>query len=126
TEMDESGASDKDEKDEQATRSEFERLLQQEKHTVPLNSTNSINIVSTPVSTTGPSFTNDAPSSPINAAGTFEEHLFEQFSPFKNAFTLPDVPNVFSIDHTIIFGNVYDDEDYQKLPKIGHSPCLNS
>ncbi|GKA75274.1 hypothetical protein Tco_0781652 [Tanacetum coccineum] len=37
--------------------------------------------------------------------------LFEQFSPFKNAFTLPDVPNVFSIDDTRIFGNAYDDED---------------
>ncbi|GKB62923.1 hypothetical protein Tco_0919109 [Tanacetum coccineum] len=90
TEMDESGASDKDEKDEQATRSEFE---------------------STPVSTTGPSFTNDAPSSPVNAARTSEEHLFEQFSLFKNAFALLDVPNVFSIDDTGIFGNAYDDED---------------
>ncbi|GJX73299.1 ribonuclease H-like domain-containing protein [Tanacetum coccineum] len=40
----------------------------------------------------GPSFTNDDPSSPANAARTSEEHLFEQFSPFKNAFSLPDVP----------------------------------
>ncbi|GJY62835.1 putative ribonuclease H-like domain-containing protein [Tanacetum coccineum] len=111
TEMDESGASDKDEKDEQATRSEFERLLQQEKQTVHLNSTNSINTVSTPVSTTGPSFTNDAPSSPVNAARTSEEHLFEQFSPFKNAFTLPPVSNVTPMDDTGIFGNAYDDED---------------
>ncbi|GJS46434.1 putative ribonuclease H-like domain-containing protein [Tanacetum coccineum] len=47
----------------------------------------------------------------INAAKTSEEHLFEQFSPFKNAFSLPDVPNVFSIDDTGIFGNAYDDED---------------
>ncbi|GJZ30438.1 putative ribonuclease H-like domain-containing protein [Tanacetum coccineum] len=59
TKMDESGASDKDGKDDQATRSEFERLLQQEKQTVHPNSTNSINTVSTPVSTAGPSFTND-------------------------------------------------------------------
>ncbi|GJW65615.1 putative ribonuclease H-like domain-containing protein [Tanacetum coccineum] len=44
TEMDESGASDKDGEDDQATRSEFERLLQQEKQTAYLNSTNSINI----------------------------------------------------------------------------------
>ncbi|GJV67147.1 putative ribonuclease H-like domain-containing protein, partial [Tanacetum coccineum] len=70
-----------------------------------------INIVSTPVSTVGPSFTNDAPSSPVNAAKTSKEHLFEQFSSFKNAFTLLDVPNVFSINDTRIFGNAYDDED---------------
>ncbi|GKC45048.1 ribonuclease H-like domain-containing protein, partial [Tanacetum coccineum] len=70
TEVNESGASDKGEEDEQDTRSEFER-------TVHPNSTNSINTVSTPVSTTGPSFTNDAPSSPVNAARTSEEHLFE-------------------------------------------------
>ncbi|GJY62368.1 putative ribonuclease H-like domain-containing protein [Tanacetum coccineum] len=87
TKVDVSGASDKDGEDDQATRSD------------------------THVSTTGPSFTNDAPSSPVNAARTSEEHLFEQFSPFKNAFTLPDVPNVFSIDDTGIFGNAYDDED---------------
>ncbi|GJU45545.1 putative ribonuclease H-like domain-containing protein [Tanacetum coccineum] len=111
TEVDVSGASDKDREDDQATRSEFERLLQQEKQTVHPNSTNSINTISTPVSTVGPSFTNDAPSSPVNAARTSEEHLFEQFSPFKNVFTLPDVPNVFSIDDTRIFGNAYDDED---------------
>ncbi|GKB30709.1 hypothetical protein Tco_0870110 [Tanacetum coccineum] len=87
TEVDVSRASDKDGDDDQATRSD------------------------TPVSTTGPSFTNDAPSSPVNATRTSEEHLFEQFSPFKNTFTLPDVLNVFSIDDTKIFGNDYDDED---------------
>ncbi|GJY52065.1 hypothetical protein Tco_0442912 [Tanacetum coccineum] len=43
TEVDVSGASDKDGEDDQATRSEFERLLQQEKQTVHPNSTNSIN-----------------------------------------------------------------------------------
>ncbi|GJU20122.1 hypothetical protein Tco_1153464 [Tanacetum coccineum] len=86
TKMDESGASDKDGEDDQATRSEFERLLQQEKQTENPNSTNSINTVSTPVSTAGPSFTNDDPSSPVNAAeasNAFEEHLFKRFSPFK-------------------------------------------
>ncbi|GJY05086.1 putative ribonuclease H-like domain-containing protein [Tanacetum coccineum] len=31
-----------------------------------------------------PFSTNDAPSSPVNAAKTFEEHLFEQFSPFTH------------------------------------------
>ncbi|GJU21805.1 putative ribonuclease H-like domain-containing protein [Tanacetum coccineum] len=108
TELDESEALDKDGKDDQDTGSEFERLLQLEKQP---NSTNSFNTVGTPVSAAGPSFTNDDPSSPVNAARTSEEHLFEQFSPFKNAFTLPDVPNVFSIDDTGIFGNAYDDED---------------
>ncbi|GJU24403.1 putative ribonuclease H-like domain-containing protein [Tanacetum coccineum] len=100
TEMDENGASDKDGKDDQATRSEFERLLQQEKQTVHPNSTNSINTVSTPVSAAGPSFTNDDPSSPVNAAeasNAFEEHLFERFSPFKNAFTLPPVFKMFQM-----------------------------
>ncbi|GJR69233.1 putative ribonuclease H-like domain-containing protein [Tanacetum coccineum] len=116
TEMDENGASDKDGKDDQATRSEFERLLQQEKQTVHPNSTNSINTVSTPVSAAGPSFTNDDPSSPVNAAeasNAFEEHLFERFSPFKNAFTLPPVSNVTPMDDTGIFGNAYDDEDVE-------------
>ncbi|GJY34460.1 putative ribonuclease H-like domain-containing protein [Tanacetum coccineum] len=40
----------------------------------------------------------------------YDGNLFEQFSPFKNAFALPHVPNVFSIDDTGIFGNAYDDE----------------
>ncbi|GKB00120.1 putative ribonuclease H-like domain-containing protein [Tanacetum coccineum] len=114
TEMDENGASDKDGKDDQATRSEFERLLQQEKQTVHPNSTNSINIVSTPISVAGPSFTNDDPSSPVNAAeasNAFEEHIFERFSPFKNAFTLPPFLNVTPIYDTGIFGNTYDNED---------------
>ncbi|GKB72225.1 putative ribonuclease H-like domain-containing protein [Tanacetum coccineum] len=80
TEMDESGASDKDGEDDQDTRSEFERLLQQEKQTENPNSTNSINIVSTPVSTARPSCTDDDLSSPVNfaeASNAFEEHLFE-------------------------------------------------
>ncbi|GKE66394.1 hypothetical protein Tco_1520555 [Tanacetum coccineum] len=59
-EVDVSQASDRDGEDDQASRSKFERLLQQEKPTIHPNSTNSINTVSTPVSTTGPSFTNDA------------------------------------------------------------------
>ncbi|GJW52158.1 putative ribonuclease H-like domain-containing protein, partial [Tanacetum coccineum] len=111
TEMNESEASDKDEEDDQAIRSEFERLLQQEKQTKNPNSTNSINTVSTPVSAVGPSFTNDDPSSPVNATeayNAFEEHLFERFSPLKNAFTLLPVSNVTPIDDTGIFGNAYD------------------
>ncbi|GJV47355.1 putative ribonuclease H-like domain-containing protein [Tanacetum coccineum] len=94
-------ASDKDGKDEQVTRNEFERLLQQEKQTEHPNNTNSINTVSTLVSTAGPSFTYDDQSSPVNAAeasNAFEDHLFDRFSLFKNAFTLPDVPNVTPMD----------------------------
>ncbi|GKC56181.1 hypothetical protein Tco_1083779, partial [Tanacetum coccineum] len=114
TEMDKNRASDKDGKDDQVIRSEFERLLQQEKQTVHHNSTNSINNVSTPVSTAGPSFTNDDPSSRVNVAeayNAFEEHLFERFSPFKNVFTLLPILNVTPMDDTGIFGNAYDDED---------------
>ncbi|GJX67398.1 ribonuclease H-like domain-containing protein [Tanacetum coccineum] len=76
TEVNESGAS-KGKENEQDTISEFERLLQQEKQT---NSTNSFNTVGTPVSAARPSFTNDDPSSPVNAAkasNAFEDHLFE-------------------------------------------------
>ncbi|GJR91353.1 putative ribonuclease H-like domain-containing protein [Tanacetum coccineum] len=90
TEMDENGASDKDGNNDQSTRSD------------------------TPVSAAGPSFINDDPSSLVNAAevsNAFEEHLFERFSPFKNAFTLPPVSNITPIDDTGIFGNAYDDED---------------
>ncbi|GJS46477.1 hypothetical protein Tco_0596598 [Tanacetum coccineum] len=104
-------ASNKDREDDQATRSEFERLLQQEKQT---NSTNSFNTVGTPVSAVGPSFINNDPSSPVNAAeasNAFEEHLFERFSPFKNAFTLPPISNVTLMDDTGIFGNAYDVKD---------------
>ncbi|GKD80179.1 hypothetical protein Tco_1342800 [Tanacetum coccineum] len=45
------------------------------------------------------------------ASNAFEENLFERFSPFKNAFTLPPVLNVTPMDDTGIFGNAYDDED---------------
>ncbi|GJR40130.1 hypothetical protein Tco_1215814 [Tanacetum coccineum] len=73
-EFNKSEALDKYGKDDQDTGSEFERLLQLEKQP---NSTNSFNTVGTHVSAVGPSFTNDDPSSPINAARTSEEHLFE-------------------------------------------------
>ncbi|GJW86756.1 putative ribonuclease H-like domain-containing protein [Tanacetum coccineum] len=114
TKMDESGPSDKDREDDQAIRSEFKRLFQQEKQIVHTNSTNSINTVSTPISTAGPSCTDDDLSSSVNAAkasNAFEEHLFEQFSPFKNSCTLPPVSNVTPMNDTGIFGNAYDDED---------------
>ncbi|GKB51211.1 putative ribonuclease H-like domain-containing protein [Tanacetum coccineum] len=84
TEVDENEASDNGEHNEQAIRSKLERLLQQEKQTEHINSTNNFNTVCLPVSTAGPSYANTAPSSLINAAGTpattsnaFEEHSFE-------------------------------------------------
>ncbi|GKG34042.1 hypothetical protein Tco_0434201, partial [Tanacetum coccineum] len=64
TKVNESGAFDKGGEDEQDTRSEFKRLLQQEKQT---NSTNSFNTVGTPVSASGPTFTNDDPLSLVHA-----------------------------------------------------------
>ncbi|GKA96772.1 hypothetical protein Tco_0818867 [Tanacetum coccineum] len=100
TEVEESGVSDNGGHDDQ--RSELERLLLQEKKTEHINSTNNVNIVSPPVSTAGPSFVNAAPSSLINAVGT------------PNAFALPHVPNVSSMDNTGIFGNAYDDEDVEE------------
>ncbi|GKA90084.1 putative ribonuclease H-like domain-containing protein, partial [Tanacetum coccineum] len=88
TEVAESGVLDNGRHDDQ--RSKLERLLQQEKQTEHINSTNCVNTVSPP------------------------EHLFEQFSPFKNAFALLHVPNVSSMDNTGIFGNAYDDEDVEE------------
>ncbi|GKD84038.1 hypothetical protein Tco_1350877, partial [Tanacetum coccineum] len=56
------------------------------------------------LSAVGPSFTNDDPSSPVNAAKAFNAF-------FKNAFTLPPVSNVTPMDDTRIFCNAYNDED---------------
>nr|GEW50040.1 hypothetical protein [Tanacetum cinerariifolium] len=44
------------------------------------------------------------------STNAFEEHPFERFSPFKNAFSLPHVPIVTLINVTGIFGNAYNDE----------------
>ncbi|GJV93310.1 ribonuclease H-like domain-containing protein [Tanacetum coccineum] len=106
-EVDENEASDKSRKHDQEARSESERLNQREMQTEHTNSSNSINTVSTPISTAGPSLNTVVPSTPVNTAGPsvstaneFEEHLFERFSPFKNAFTLPPVPNLSSMDNT--------------------------
>ncbi|GJZ18126.1 putative ribonuclease H-like domain-containing protein [Tanacetum coccineum] len=84
------------------------------------NNSNGINIVSTPVSTDGPSFDTVVPSTPVNTAEPFvntanesEEKNFERFSPFKNAFTLPPVQYISSMNNTGIFGNAYDDEDVE-------------
>nr|GEZ35666.1 ribonuclease H-like domain-containing protein [Tanacetum cinerariifolium] len=82
-EVDESRVLDNGRQDDLLIRSEFERLLQQKRQTEHINSTNSFNTVSSPVSTVGPSFANTASPSPINAAGTptctnaFEEHSFK-------------------------------------------------
>nr|GEV47124.1 putative ribonuclease H-like domain-containing protein [Tanacetum cinerariifolium] len=113
---DESEASDNIRKNDQVPRSEVESLFQQERQTENINSTNSVNTVSLPVNTVGSSFVNAASQTPINAAGpsaitnAFEEHFFERFSTFKNAFSLPHVPIVAPYDDTRIFDNAYDDE----------------
>nr|GEX26575.1 putative ribonuclease H-like domain-containing protein [Tanacetum cinerariifolium] len=115
TKVDKSQVSDNGGQDDQVTRSEFEGILQQEKQTEHINSTNCFSIVSSPVSTTRPSFANTASPSPINDAGTpsctnaFEEHPFERFSRLKNAFSLPHVPIMTPLNDTRIFGNAYDD-----------------
>nr|GEX61414.1 retrovirus-related Pol polyprotein from transposon TNT 1-94 [Tanacetum cinerariifolium] len=99
-EVDESEASDNGEKNDQVSRSEVEGLPQQARQTENINSPNSFNTVSSPVNTVGSSFVNAASQTPINVAGpsactnAFEEHYFERFSPFKNAFSLPHVPIV--------------------------------
>ncbi|GJZ19752.1 uncharacterized mitochondrial protein-like protein [Tanacetum coccineum] len=102
TKVNENEDSDKSGKHDQDARSKSERLNQREMQTEHTNNTNGINIVSTPVSTT------------VSTANAFEEHLFERFSLFKIAFTLPPVPNVFLMDNTGIFGNAYDDEDMEE------------
>nr|GEV51964.1 hypothetical protein [Tanacetum cinerariifolium] len=109
-------ASDNGRQDNQVSRSKDGSLFQQDRQTEHNNNTNDINIVSSPVSTAGPSFVNAASQIPFNAAGpsistnAFEEHSFERFSLFKNAFSLPRVPIMTPIDDTGIFGNAYDDD----------------
>nr|GEX13438.1 hypothetical protein [Tanacetum cinerariifolium] len=70
TKVHKSQVSDNGRKGDQVTRSEFEGLLQQERQTKHINSTNSFNNVSSPVNNVGPSFVNVALPSPINAVGT--------------------------------------------------------
>ncbi|GJU52519.1 hypothetical protein Tco_1226233 [Tanacetum coccineum] len=77
------------------------------------NSSNSINTVSTPISTAGPSLNTVVPSTPVNTAGPsvstaneFEEHLFERFSPFKKHYRF-HCPNSTSMDNTASFWNAY-------------------
>ncbi|GJV50852.1 copia protein [Tanacetum coccineum] len=111
--MDESGAFDKDGNDEQATRSD-----------TPVSTAGpsfTDNVPSSPVNIAGPSFTDNVPSSLVNTVGpsvsttnAFEEHLFQRFSLFKNASAFPHVLNVSLIQDTRIFGNAYDDEDVEE------------
>ncbi|GJU25001.1 putative ribonuclease H-like domain-containing protein [Tanacetum coccineum] len=119
--VDENEASDTSGKDDEPTRSESERLNQREMQTKNTNSTNGINTVSTLDSTARPTVDIVVPSPPVNTArpfvntaNAFEEHLFERFSPFKNAFSLPPVPNISLMDNTGIFRNAYDDEDVEE------------
>ncbi|GKB53512.1 putative ribonuclease H-like domain-containing protein [Tanacetum coccineum] len=91
TEVNESGVSDNGVQVDHATRGELERLLQQEKQTEHINSTNSFNNVSPPISTDGPSFANAALSSPVNTAGTpatVEEEV--DINNVVSYYTVPD------------------------------------
>ncbi|GJY40751.1 putative ribonuclease H-like domain-containing protein [Tanacetum coccineum] len=121
TEVDENEASDTSRKDDEPTRSESERLNQREMQNENTNNTNGVNTVSTPVSTARPTVDTAVLSPPVNTArpsvntaNAFEERLFERFSPFKIAFSLPPVLNISSIDNTGIFGNAYDDKDVEE------------
>nr|GEX44486.1 hypothetical protein [Tanacetum cinerariifolium] len=77
--------------DDQVTRSEFEGLLQQNRQTEHINSTNSFNTISSPVNTAGPSFVSATSPSSINAAGTpIEEDVYFGQPP---GFEGPDFPN---------------------------------
>ncbi|GJX33230.1 putative ribonuclease H-like domain-containing protein, partial [Tanacetum coccineum] len=90
TEVDENEASDKSGKHNQEARIHLLVLL--DHHLIPVN-------------TAGPS---------VSTANESKEQLFERFSPFKNAFTLPPVLNISSMDNTGIFRNAYDDEDVEE------------
>ncbi|GJT90315.1 ribonuclease H-like domain-containing protein [Tanacetum coccineum] len=86
TEVDENEALDKSRKHDQEVRSESERLNQKEMQTEHTNSSNDINIVTTPVSTVGPSFDIVVPSTLVNTVGPSvstdnesEEKLFDDF-----------------------------------------------
>nr|GEW92946.1 putative ribonuclease H-like domain-containing protein [Tanacetum cinerariifolium] len=93
TEVDESRVLDNGGQDDLVTKSEFERLIQQERQTKHINSTNSFNTVSSPVSTAGPSFANTALPSPINDAGTLasvEEEI--DMNNVVLSYTIPNAP----------------------------------
>ncbi|GJS39376.1 hypothetical protein Tco_0564419, partial [Tanacetum coccineum] len=115
--VDENEALDTSGKDDEPTRSESERLNQREMQNENTNSANGVNTVSTArptVDTAVPSPPINTARPSVNTANAFGEHLFERFSPFKNAFFLPPVLNISSMDNTRIFGNAYDDEDVEE------------
>ncbi|GJV91922.1 putative ribonuclease H-like domain-containing protein [Tanacetum coccineum] len=97
TEVDKYDALDKSRKHDQEARSESKRINQREMQTEHTNSSN--------VNTVRPS---------VSTANESEEQLFERFSSFKNAFTLPPIQNISSMDNTGIFRNAYDDEDVEE------------
>ncbi|GKD29035.1 hypothetical protein Tco_1239813, partial [Tanacetum coccineum] len=115
TEVDENEASDKSGKHDQEARSESERLNQREMQTEPTNSSNGINTVSTHHHLILMFHQHQLILlASVSTANESEEQLFERFSPFKNAFTLPPVLNISLMDNTGIFGNAYDDEDVEE------------
>nr|GEV40013.1 hypothetical protein [Tanacetum cinerariifolium] len=93
TKVDKSRVSKNGRQDDQVTRSEFEGLLQQERQTEHINSTNNFNIVVSPVNTAGQSFVNTALPSHINAAGTpatVEEEV--DMNNVDSSYTILDAP----------------------------------
>nr|GEV03337.1 retrovirus-related Pol polyprotein from transposon TNT 1-94 [Tanacetum cinerariifolium] len=111
-ESNESEALDNGGKNDQVPRSEVEILLQQERQTENINSTNSFNTVSSPVITVGSSFVNTASQTPINVAGpsandtgifgnAYNDDVLEEEVDMNNvdsSYTIPEVTN-FLKDH---------------------------
>nr|GEX68045.1 hypothetical protein [Tanacetum cinerariifolium] len=92
TKVDESQVSDNGRQDDQVTRSELEGILQQERQTEHINTTNSFNTVSSPINIAGPSFFNAASPSPINVAGTPANAMEEEvdINNVVSSYTIPD------------------------------------
>nr|GEV98691.1 retrovirus-related Pol polyprotein from transposon TNT 1-94 [Tanacetum cinerariifolium] len=107
TKVDESEASNNGGEDDQITRSEFERLPQQERQIEHFNSTNSFNTISSPVSTVGPSFANAASPSLVNAAGI----------PAKEEVDMNNVDSSYTIPHDPLTKFLKDNPKNQMEPK---------
>nr|GEY89935.1 ribonuclease H-like domain-containing protein [Tanacetum cinerariifolium] len=92
TKVDESQVSDNGRQDDKVTRSELEGILQQERKTEHINTTNSFNTVSLPINIAGPSFFNVASPSPINVAGTPTNAMEEEvdINNVVSSYTIPD------------------------------------
>nr|GEX04412.1 putative ribonuclease H-like domain-containing protein [Tanacetum cinerariifolium] len=118
TEVDASQVSENGRQD---TRSEFEGLLQQERQTEHINSTNSFNTVSLPVNTAGPLFVNASSPSPINVAGTpatVEEEV--DMNNVVSSYTIPDGPlTKFLKDHPK--DQRHSDKEKARLVAQGHT-----